>query len=53
MAIAYAILVGVALLVIGFFAGFFGATIGLGWLAYIGWFVLCLVVGAVVTTARR
>ncbi len=52
MPIAYAILIGVAPIVIGFVAGFFGATIGLGWPAYIAWLIACLVVGAVITIAR-
>lgn len=50
----YAVLVGVAPIVLAFIAGFFGATItGIGWPAYIAWLVLSLVVGAVVVAARK
>lgn len=52
MPIAYAILAGIAPVILAFVAGFFGASIGLGWPVYVGWFVLCLVAGAVVTVAR-
>lgn len=53
MAIAYAILAGVAPMVIGFIAGFFGANIDLGWPVYIAWFIGCLVIGAVVTIVQK
>ena len=50
----YAVLVGVAPIVLAFIAGFFGATItGIGWPAYIGWFVLSLAVGAGVVAFRK
>lgn len=50
----YAVLVGVAPIVLAFIAGFFGATItGIGWPAYVAWFVMSLVVGAGVVAFRK
>jgi hypothetical protein len=51
--IAYAILSGVAPTVLAFTVGFFAATLPFGWSAYISWFVICLVAGAVITIAQR
>ena len=53
MPIAYAILVGVAPIVLSFVAGFLGASVSIGWPAYIAWLVASLVVGAIVTVVRR
>lgn len=52
MAIAYAILIGVAPIILSFIAGFLGATIDLGWPAYIAWLIACLVAGAIITIVR-
>lgn len=50
----YAVLVGVAPIVLAFIAGFFGATItGIGWPAYVAWLVLSLAVGAAVVAFKR
>ena len=53
MAIAYAILAGIAPIILAFVAGFFGATVDVGWPVYIGWLIACLAVGAVVTIVRE
>lgn len=50
----YAVLVGVAPIVLAFIAGFFGATItGIGWPAYLAWFVLSLAVGAGIVAIEK
>jgi hypothetical protein len=51
--VKYAVLVGVAPIVLAFIAGFFGATVGIGWPAYIAWFVLSLAVGAGVVAFKK
>lgn len=49
----WALLVGIAPVVLAFIAGFFRMDVGLGWGFYIGWFVLCIIGGTVVTVARK
>lgn len=49
----YAVLVGVTPMILAFIAGFFGMTVGLGWPAYIAWFVLSIAVGAAITVVKR
>lgn len=49
----YAVLVGVAPMVLGFLAGFFDLPVNIGWSSYIGWFALSLVVGGAVVAIRR
>ncbi len=40
-------------MILAFIAGFFGVTVGVGWLAYITWFVLSITVGALITVIKR
>lgn len=49
----YAVIVGVVPMILAFLAGFFGATVPLGWPAYIGWFVLSVAVGAGIVALRK
>jgi len=49
----YAVLIGVAPMILAFLAGFFGMTVSLGWLAYIAWFALSVAVGAGVVALKR
>lgn len=53
MPVIVAMAVGVAPIVFAFVAGFFGATISLGWPVYIGWLVVCLIAGVVIALVRR
>lgn len=41
-------------MVLGFLAGFFGVPWpGLTWAAYLGWLIVCLVVGAIIMIVRK